>query len=658
MRSSITSWFKNISVTKKIYFVVGIMALLITIELFMLWFSLTTLSSVRAFVGGEGLWSKAQKDAIYNLQKYARTFNEEDYIKFKTFMKVPLGDHKTLLELKKKNPDLENARQGFLEGRNHPKDIDGMIKLFQRFHSISYITKAINIWIEADSTIAQLIPVAEQLHSEINAEHTSEEKIDQIVSKLDPINQKLTVLEDDFSYTLGEGARWLENLILTVLFLIALTVEFSGLFLMISVSMGITNGINEIMRIAKKVSATDFSDKAKIYSEDEIGLLAASFNEMIDNLQATIDERIRAEGLVRQQKQLYESLIKAQSEMGQGIAITENNKIIYANDALYKMYGYNKEELRKISSFIDIVVPEDRERLRAQLTKRLSGNEMSDMGETAIICKDGHIINIEYSVKTIKIQDRIQTLSVIRDITTRKHAEEELKHKAEDLIRSNKELEQFAYVASHDLREPLRTVSSYVQLLESRYKNKLDNDADEFIKYAVDGVQRMDKLINDLLSYSRVRKTDEIEWVDCSEIVKTVITNIGDIIHENKVQIVVDKLPTIRSNSLQMTQLFQNLIVNAIKFHGNKPPKITISAKEREKEWLFSIQDNGIGIDEKYAQKIFVVFQRLHTRNEYEGTGIGLAICKKIVEQHGGKIWFESKTNQGTTFYFTIKKHN
>ncbi len=656
MKSSIVKWFKNVSVTKKLYFVVGIMALLITIELFMLWFSLTTLSSVRAFVGGEGLWSKAQKDAIYNLQKYARTYNDEDYVKFQTFMKVPMGDHKALLELKKRKFSMENARQGFIEGRNHPNDIDGMIHLFQRFHNISYITKAIQIWGEADSTIMELIPIGEQVNSQINSGRLSKEKIDRIVSRIDPINERLTVLEDNFSYTLGEGARWLENLILTVLFLIALTVEFSGLFLTISVSMGITKGINEITRIAKKVAATDFSDKAKVYSEDEIGLLAVSFNEMIYNLQKNIDERTKAKELIHQQQQLYESLINAQSEMGQGIAITENGKIIYANDALYKMYGYNKDDFFKILSFIDIVVPEDRERLRKQLSKRLSGTEMSDTGETAIICKDGHIINIEYSVKTIKIEDRMQTLSVIRDITTRKQSEEELKHKAEELIRSNKELEQFAYVASHDLREPLRTISSYVQLLESRYKNKLDDDADEFIKYTVEGVQRMDKLINDLLSYSRVRKTNEMEWVDCSAIIKTVITNINDVIHENNVKIVVDTLPKIKSNALQMTQLFQNLITNAIKFHSDKPPEIHISATEREKEWLFSISDNGIGIDEKYAKKIFVVFQRLHSRSEYEGTGIGLAICKKIVEQHGGEIWFESKINQGTTFYFTIKK--
>ncbi|MGZ4079297.1 MAG: PAS domain S-box protein, partial [Bacteroidia bacterium] len=443
-------WFKNISISKKLYFVVGIMALLIAIELFTLWFSLNTLSSVRAFVGGEGLWSKAEKDAVYHLQKYSRTFNEKDYLKFQEFLKVPLGDHKTLLELKKKNPDPEKAKQGFIEGRNHPHDVEGMIKLFRRFHSISYIKKAITVWTEADSTITLLTPIGERLHAEINKRSPDEEKIDDIVSEIDPINEKLTMLEDNFSYTLGEGSRWLEDIILTILFVIVLTVEFTGMFLTISVSIGITKGINEIMRISSRVSKADFSDKAKIYSKDEIGLLASSFNKMIDDLQENINERVHMEQVLRKQKDLYESLIETQSEMGQGISITENKKIIYANDALCKMYGYSKDEILKLSSFLDIVIPEEKEKLSKRLSQRLLGIESGDTGETVVIRKDGKKINIEYSIKVINSDERMQILSVIRDITLRKKSEEDLKEKTLELIRSNTELEQFAYVASHD----------------------------------------------------------------------------------------------------------------------------------------------------------------------------------------------------------------
>ncbi len=636
----------------------GIMALLIAIELFTLWFSLTTLSSVRAFVGGEGLWSKAEKDAVYNLQKYSYTHNEQDYLDFKKFMKIPLGDHKTLLELIKKDPDFEIAREGFIEGRNHPNDINGMIKLFKRFHKISYINKAINIWVKADSTIFKLMAISEKLHEEINLKPFSEEKISRINSEIGVINNKLTLLEDNFSYTLGEGARWLENLILTILFLIALTVELSGLFLTISVSMGITKGINEITRIAKKIATADFSDKAKVYSEDEIGQLAGSFNEMIYNLQSTINKRTQAEEVIRQQQELYESLIKTQSEMGQGIAITENKKIIYANDALYKMYGYSKEEIFQMPSFIDMVIPEDKERLSDKLKKRLSGADMADIGETAIIRKDGKIINIEYSVKMINIQGRVQTLSVIRDITARKQAETELKQKAEELIRSNKELEQFAYVASHDLQEPLRMVTAYVQLLEERYKNKLGADANEFIAFALNGTERMRSLIFSLLEYSRINRVKPFEIIDMCSLIDDVLHNLNGLVKENNAVIKINgKPPDIYGDNILIGQLFQNLISNSIKFKGKQPPEIIISGEKLNKEYLFSIKDNGIGIKKEYAEKIFVIFQRLHTKEEYPGTGIGLAICKKIVERHGGKIWMESEVGKGSDFYFTIKEN-
>ncbi|MEO6189393.1 MAG: hybrid sensor histidine kinase/response regulator, partial [Saprospiraceae bacterium] len=229
--SSFLEWFKSVSIAKKLYFVVGIMAVLIVVELGTLYFAVHTLSSVRAFVGAEGLWSKSQKDAIYNLYKYYQTHKEEDEQGFFNFMKVPLGDHKTLLQLLEKTPDFDVARQGFIEGRNNPDDIDGMIKLFRRFSNISYIHKSINIWSEADSVIAKLIPIALKLHAEINASSPSQNRLDEIIKEIEPINQKLTILEDDFSFTLGEGARWLENIILTLLLAIAVTVEFSGLIL-------------------------------------------------------------------------------------------------------------------------------------------------------------------------------------------------------------------------------------------------------------------------------------------------------------------------------------------------------------------------------------------------------------------------------------------
>jgi PAS domain S-box-containing protein len=225
----------------------------------------------------------------------------------------------------------------------------------------------------------------------------------------------------------------------------------------------------------------------------------------------------------------------------------------------------------------------------------------------------------------------------------------------QELARSNTELQQFAYIASHDLQEPLRMVTSYLQLLERRYKGKLDNSADDFIAFAVDGATRMKALINDLLTYSRVGTHGKsFERTDCTTVVKRAIANLKIAIDESEATINYAPLPEVQGDAIQLTQLFQNLISNAIKFHSEAPPVIQIRAELQAQEWLFSVQDNGIGIEPEYAEQIFVIFQRLHRRTDYTGTGIGLAVCKKIVERHGGRIWVQSELGQGATFYFTL----
>ncbi len=244
---------------------------------------------------------------------------------------------------------------------------------------------------------------------------------------------------------------------------------------------------------------------------------------------------------------------------------------------------------------------------------------------------------------------------VLIDVTDHKSTEEKLKQLAEKLSVSNKELEQFAYVASHDLQEPLRMVASYIQLLQRRYKGQLSGDADEYIGFAVDGVIRMKTLINDLLVYSRVNTQEfPAEPTDCNKIVEQVKTNLKAAILESNANIVYDNLPTINASPLQLTQLLQNLVSNAIKFRRDEPPRVEITAKRSGDEWLFSVSDNGIGIEEDFIERVFIIFQRLHNFNEYPGTGIGLAICKKIVEKLGGHIWVESVIGKGSTFNFTI----
>jgi PAS domain S-box-containing protein len=268
---------------------------------------------------------------------------------------------------------------------------------------------------------------------------------------------------------------------------------------------------------------------------------------------------------------------------------------------------------------------------------------------------DGTQITIEQRTFPVSIRGQTTLFTIAQDITQRKHAEAEMERRAQELARSNKELQTFAYVASHDLQEPLRMVSSYVQLLARRYKGRLDADADDFISYAVDGANRMQTMINDLLSYSRVgTRGKPLEPTDSLAVVSRAMANLQKAIEDNGAVVTTEPLPTVMADAEQLVQVFQNLIGNAIKFHGSGPPRVHISAERRPDEWLFSVRDNGIGIDPQYHERIFVMFQRLHSRDEYDGTGIGLAICKKIVDRHGGCIRVESEVGHGATFLFTI----
>jgi signal transduction histidine kinase len=241
-----------------------------------------------------------------------------------------------------------------------------------------------------------------------------------------------------------------------------------------------------------------------------------------------------------------------------------------------------------------------------------------------------------------------------RQDEARQKAEEELKKTVAELERSNAELEQFAYFASHDLQEPLRMVSSYTQLIEKRYKDKLDADAHDFINFAVDGAKRMQQLINDLLAYSRVgTRGKPLEPTDCKKILRAAIANLDVAIRESGAVVTHDPLPPVMADETQLLQLFQNLIGNAVKFHDKKPPRVHVSAKPQGDKWVFSVKDNGIGIDPQYFERIFIIFQRLHGEG-YSGTGTGLAIAKRTVERHDGRIWVKSEPGKGSTFYFTL----
>ncbi len=273
--------------------------------------------------------------------------------------------------------------------------------------------------------------------------------------------------------------------------------------------------------------------------------------------------------------------------------------------------------------------------------------------------RDGTEFPVEISLSPLEGPDGISVTAAIRDTTERRVAGQQLAAKIVELRHSNEALEQFAHIASHDLQEPLRMVASYTQLIAKRYKGRLDADADEFIGYAVDGTQRMKRLIEDLLLYSRAGKgappSDEFS---SEEALQAAIENLNFAIRVSQAIVTHDALPRVVGVESQVVQIFQNLIGNAIKYRGDRTPEVHIAAAvsvgASGQEWVFSVADNGIGIDPKYFDRIFVIFQRLHSRQEYQGTGIGLAICKRILQQQGGRIWVESEPGNGSVFYFSL----
>lgn len=346
------------------------------------------------------------------------------------------------------------------------------------------------------------------------------------------------------------------------------------------------------------------------------------------------------------------------------VIVNQQGAIVVANSQAETVFGYKHEEL--IGKPVEILVPH--RMAGAHVAKRDSYMEhprVRPMGaglQLFGLRKDGSEFPADIKLSPWTTEEGDFVISIIRDVTERHRTEqilrdneEILRKKAEDLKRSNEELEQFAYVASHDLQEPLRMVGSFTQLLAQRYRGKLDAEADQYISFAVDGSKRMQALIQDLLVFSRLgTRGKPFEETDCDQILDHVLGALRFSIEENKATVTHDPLPTVQGDPVQLAQLLQNLIGNALKFHGESAPHVHISAERIDGEWQFSVRDNGIGIDPRYFERIFVIFQRLHGRDKYQGTGIGLAVCKKIVQRHGGRIWVQSEAGKGTAFFFTI----
>jgi PAS domain S-box-containing protein len=404
-----------------------------------------------------------------------------------------------------------------------------------------------------------------------------------------------------------------------------------------------------LIALANKASGYDSADK------DAIETLSVAFVEALMHKREET-ARKRAEETLKESEKRFRGMADT-SPLAIYMSTGLEQKAHYINPRFIQLFGYTIEDVPTVGHWWPRAYPDEKyrqqivEEWQDKVKRAIDTSSTIEPMDVVVTCKDGSTKNIIWGFTFLGDTNFAFGL----DVTERKRAEEELMQRAEELARSNAELEQFAYIASHDLQEPLRMVASYTQLLGKRYKGKLDGDADEFISFAVEGANRMQRLINDLLTYSRVGTRGQgPEPIYSEQVLDEALATLQLAITESAAQVTHDPLPKVLADGAQLGQVFQNLIGNALKYRGDAPPRIHISAAQEGDMWVFSVRDNGIGIDPDYHERVFVIFQRLHTREEGSGTGMGLAVCKKIVERHGGRIWLESELGKGATFYFTI----
>lgn len=456
--------------------------------------------------------------------------------------------------------------------------------------------------------------------------------------------------------------------------LILIISTFSALLISNFLQRIITNRLFSLVAKTKDVAETgNYAIRVDVAQKDEIGVLEIGFNNLLEQIGKTqkelkeinlnLDERVKqrtaeltsVQTSLKNSEEKYRKIVE---EVGD-VVYTSDYKgyFTYINPVSKRLTGYTESEMIG-KHFTELIDPEWKAKVVKYYKEQFDNKINETLYSFPIITKSGEKKWVEQTVIQLRAGDRITGhQAVVRDVTERIKIEKEIEKKSEELAASNLELEQFAYVASHDLQEPLRTIANFVGLLDKKYSGKTDQDAQQYFTFVTNATSKMQNLIKDLLEYSRVGRNMKFDQVNCNDVLTGVIAGIDVSIKESNAKITFSKLPVLKGNEIELGRLFQNLINNAIKFRKkNSIPEISITVQEKEKEYLFAIKDNGIGIDEKHINKLFVIFQRLHTDAEYPGTGIGLATCKKIVALHGGKIWVESKLGEGSTFYFTLPK--
>jgi signal transduction histidine kinase len=556
------------------------------------WACVRILSGVRAYVGGEGLYSKAQKNAVYFLELYVHTRDEDWFSKFSRSLQVPEGDRDARTELERTRPDLNLVRRGFIAGGNSPEDVDDMIFVFRRLRKTPYMSAAEGIWTQGDREIALLRRLGDRVHAQHDL--TSGATVE-----IEAINRRLTTLEDQFSATLGAGARSTATTLLAAIVVLALALWATGALMFRRL-------LSALARERETLRAT------------------------IDNAPLGIVLVDAPDGRVRTGNSQAWQFLGQPPEAGVSA-------------------GYAKDWRARSLEGARLNWPDH------PVAKALAGETVRSQTLQWIL-PEGQLVSLRVSAAPIwRRGSVVGAVTTFFDISEERKIEEAMIRQSQELARSNADLEQFAYITSHDLQEPLRNIAIFSQLLSRDYSGRLNQRADDIIHVITSSVERMNTLIRDLLAYSRVGNMDALPMnpVDLSRVVEWACGNLRAKIVDSNAIVETDPLPTVRGDQVQMVQVFQNLIDNAIKYGGSGRPTVRISAGRMDGNWRITVKDNGIGIDPMHHKQIFDVFKRLHGR-DIPGTGIGLALAKRVVERHGGRIWVESEAGQGAAFHFTL----
>lgn len=566
------------------------------------------LSDVRAYVAGEGLYAKAQKRAVIRLHRYVQSHSEAHYQAFIEELGVPIGDRDARLALLGSPPDFAAASAGFLRGRNHADEVDRMGRFFVNFQSVSYVAEAIRIWTEADREIAYLLGLGEQVRSAV-LRGAGQAALDQLLEEVAATDNRLTVLEDQFSHSLGDGARFMVNV--------------TEILMLVLAALLLVSGWGFSARVVRDVA--------------------------------------RADAAVRQSEERYRALSE---NIADGLLITQNGRFVHINPAALKLTGRATMDELIGSEFLPLVDPEFRTLVAEQHRQRMRGEVVPERYDIKILPREGSAFWAQIANTRIEWHGAPAVLTVVVNIQERKDAEAEIRRLNESLesrVQARtaelkialEEMESYSYSISHDLRAPLRAIIGFSEILKQEHAREISDEANGLLTRILGNARAMANLVDGLLDFARLGRlpVSSNQLVDMEALVRSAAAEVG------AAQIVrfPSSLPAARGDAVLLRQVWVNLLSNALKFSAGVPaPAIDVLGEKCGAEIVYTVRDNGCGFDMTYVAKLFGVFQRLHRADEFPGVGIGLALVKRIVERHGGRVWAESQAQTGATFGFSL----